>query len=780
MKKRITALLLCALLILTALPTARAAFDDITDPEVSLAATNLRGLGIVAGTSATSFTPDKSLTRAEACALIINTMGLSNQVNTYKQRTVFSDVLPSSWYTGIVNLAYAQGVVNGYGNGTFGPEDKVTYGHFATMLLRLLGYSSEQIGSVWPLDYTAFCDNLELSEGLSLKPDQILTRAQAALLLYRTLNTKPNNGKEPYYTSLSSVASTRQVIVLDNNVSYGGTDGLLMVYGLEGASGLDYCEQTTAMEDTLLGSVVTLLLNDRGDVMAAVPESSETRDVVIGSAKASGITGSDGTVYRINSAAVTIVGDNSYTWGSNGYVQVNSRAGQTARLFYQDGAVTHVCLTAGTAGTSAQVAVAQTDAPAGDLARKLGVSGSYTITKNGIPAQASDLAKYDTAYFDKVSKTLCASDYQFTGYIQSVQPSMDAAQSITVSGCTLPVLEAAWSDLENYKLGDRVTLLLTDDCKVAAAVSSTQISRDIVGVLGADGRSVTLCGSGLVLSAGEVQAEEKLRGTLVKAYVYADKISCYAYSGEVDTGTLNLTNRTLGSYQLAPACTIYEYAGTNGYLYSLSGERGVASTDFEPIYWTKALSSSYISTARLNSAGQVDLIVLKDVTGNCYEYGALTRHTGNDGVVIGNKVVATERGQSTQNIYSNAVALTNGTSQSKKYLSSHVVGTFGNYFGIALGSYNASSQQVTKLVQLNRAKDIKTSEFLLEADDWHVVVGGSQIPVSSQVQIYFQSTDQWLSGTQAIHTALGNGTPLDVYYDRTPVTGAQARVIVVN
>ncbi len=771
MKKRITALLLCALLILTALPTARAAFADITDPEVSLAATNLRGLGIVAGTSATSFTPDKSLTRAEACALIINTMGISNQVNTYKQRTVFSDVLPSSWYTGIVNLAYAQGVVNGYGNGTFGPEDKVTYGHFATMLLRLLGYSSEQIGSVWPLDYTAFCDNLELSEGLVLKPDQVLTRAQAALLLYRTLNTKPNNGKEPYYTALSSVASTRQVIVLDNNVSYGGTDGLLMVYGLEGTSGLDYYEQVTAMEDALAGSVVTLLLNERGDVMAAVPESSETRDVIIGSAKASGITGSDGMVYRISSAAVTIVGDNSYTWGSNGYVQVNNRAGQTARLFYQDGAVTHICLTAGTAGTSAQVAVAQTDAAAAELARMLGVSGDYTITKNGIPAKAEDLAKYDTAYFDKVSKTLCASDYQFTGYIQSVQPSLDAAQSITVSGCTLPVLEAAWDDLESYKLGDRITLLLTDDCKVAAATSSTQIIRDLVGVLSADGRSVTLCGSGLVLSAGQMQADEKLRGTLVKAYVSADQVSCFAYGGEGKIGSLNVTARTLGSYKLAPSCMIYEHAGNGGYLYSLSGEQGVASTDFEPIYWTNTVSERYISTIRLNSAGQVDLIVLKDVTGNCYQYGQLTLYTGEEGIMT----------QSTpKRTYNNAASIANGTGQSKKYLSSHVVATYGNYFGIAVGSYNASYQHVTSLVQLNRFKDIKTNAFLLEADDWYAVVGGSQIPVSEQVQIYFQSTAQWMSGTQAIHTALGNGTTLDVYYDRTPVTGAQVRVIVVN
>lgn len=294
MNKRIFALLLCGLLILPMVPTAQAAFDDIADPEISLAATTLRGLGIVTGTSANNFTPDNGLSRAEACTLIINTMGLSNQVNTYKQRTIFSDVLPNNWYTGIVNLAYAQGIVNGYGNGTFGPDDKVTYGHFATMLLRLLGYTGEQIGSVWPLDYTAFCDNLEISDGLNLNPNQVLTRGQAAVLLYRTLNTKPNSGKDLYYATLSAVKTVRQAILLDNNVSYGGTDGMLMVYELENGTGVDYYEQTTAMDSTLSGSIVSLLLNDRGDVMAAIPESGESRDVVISSAKASGLTGVDG------------------------------------------------------------------------------------------------------------------------------------------------------------------------------------------------------------------------------------------------------------------------------------------------------------------------------------------------------------------------------------------------------------------------------------------------------------------------------------------------------
>lgn len=771
MKKQILAPLLCALLILTALPTARAAFDDITDPEVSLAATTLRGLGIVTGTSANNFTPNNALSRAEACTLIINTLGLSNQVNTYKQRTIFSDVLPNSWYTGIVNLAYAQGIVNGYGNGTFGPEDKVTYGHFATMLLRLLGYTGEQIGSVWPLDYTAFCDNLELSEGLGLKPDQVLTRAQAAILLYRTLNTQPNNGKDPYYTTLSSVGTTRQVILLDNNVSYGGTDGLLMVYELENASGVDYYQQTTTMDDTLSGSIVTLLLDDRGDVMAAIPESGESQDVVIASAKASGITGTDGVTRRINANAVTIVGDSSYTWGSTGYVQINSRSGQTARLFYEDGVVTYVCLTAGTAGVGAQIAVAQTDSAASELARTLNITGSYSITKNGAMAQAGDLARYDTAYYDKVSNTLCVSDYQLTGYIQSADPSLDAAQTITVSGCTVPVLEAAWDTLEGYKMGDRVTLLLTDDCKVAAAVSDTKVSRDIVGVLSADGKSVTLCGSGLKISAQEMEADGNLKGRLVRAIIGQDEIVCYAYSGDSKTGTLNLASLKLGDYELAPACSVYEQGGSSSYLYSLSGELGVASTDFEEIFWTDTISSSNINTVRLNSAGQVDLLVLKDVTGNCYEYGKLISYTGEEGILTQS---------SPKRIYNNAITITNAVGQSQKYLCSQALSVYSYHYGIALNATDGSNQQVTSVVKLTEAREVAAGAFFLNGDEWYALADGRELPVSQQVQIYFESTGQWLSGADGLRAALANGTSLDVHYDRTLSTGAQVRVIEVN
>ena len=79
---------------------------------MATAAAVLQGLGIVSGTSSTTFEPDGTLTRAELCTMAVNAMGLSGQVSTYSRRTLFSDVPASAWYNGYVNLAANEGIIS--------------------------------------------------------------------------------------------------------------------------------------------------------------------------------------------------------------------------------------------------------------------------------------------------------------------------------------------------------------------------------------------------------------------------------------------------------------------------------------------------------------------------------------------------------------------------------------------------------------------------------------------------------------------------------------------
>ena len=97
MKTKFLSLLLALSLTLALVPTAGAAFSDISDSEVALAAATLQGFGVVDGTGGGSFDPNGTLTRAQACKLIVGIMGLSSQVSTYARKTLFSDVSPSAW-----------------------------------------------------------------------------------------------------------------------------------------------------------------------------------------------------------------------------------------------------------------------------------------------------------------------------------------------------------------------------------------------------------------------------------------------------------------------------------------------------------------------------------------------------------------------------------------------------------------------------------------------------------------------------------------------------------
>lgn len=770
-KHKILSVLLATALLCCTLPVgASAAFTDIPDRDTALAAGVLESMGIVSGVGQDRYSPDTVLTRAQFCVFLVHTLGLKDQVNTYAQKTLFRDVKPGSWYTGYVNLAYSNDLLSGYGNGSFGPDDPLTYGQTATLLLRLLGYSSAEVGKVWPADYVNFAHSLELDEGVTLTADDVVTRGEAAMLLYNTLNTCPRSSSTELYKSFSDTASIKQVIILDTDARNGTADGQLMVcvIGQTGTT-IEYYPQKNLQSDVLVGCHGDLLLNRADKVVGFMPGSVRTEDVVISSAKVSGITGTDGSFHKITGTAATIVGDDIYTWNDTGYIQANNRQSKQARLYYNDnGTVSHVYISFGVSQVNEAVAVAQTDSAGSELARKLGVTGSYTITKNGAAAQSSDLARYDVAYFDTTSKVLCVSDARVTGYIQQASPALDGAQTITVAGCTIPVLEAAWDSLAAYKLGDRVTLLLTDDGQVGAAVSPSTLTADMIGVLSADGKSVTLTGSGLVITSEDMDADSGLYGTLVRCLVYDDSITALSYTNTV-SGKLDTAGGTLGNYRLAPSCDIFECAGSDrGYVYSLSGHMGQPSSNFDDL-WTQTVSSTDIVAAHLNSAGQVDVLLLRDVTGNGYQYGQIRLYRNEDGIYAGNVGGLP--------IYHNALTVYNAGGESPKYLSAFSLSGSKAFYGVSLRASNTGGIQVTDLKKLESCTADAGDFFLEDEEDWFVTIQGREIRVSEQVQVYVEPSDRWLSGSEGVKAAISSGLSIEVCYDRTLTTGGQVRVI---
>ncbi len=941
MKKRILSLLLCAALLMSIAPSAGAVsadsadavvvFTDIADDTVSVAATALRSMGIISGTTDTTFAPDGLLTRAHVCKIIVNAMGLSGQVSSYARKTLFSDVASSAWYGGYVNLAYSKGIINGYGDGTFGPNNYITYGQLAAILLRMLGYSAADVGSVWPTDYTSFCEELGITGELELDPYQTLNRGQAAILVYNALQAETAGNGKAYYETISGVQSIQSAMLLDVDAAHGNADGLLMaaalssngasvkyysqknqisskfagytgdlllgsagevigfipdaafdemvtiqeadsteltdssgkqhkmadnaviivgesvyawsgtgylqancwagdcawlfydnngevcyicvpvtdaadaqarevssvqkvilldmdaaygelqgqmmVYLLSGnTAAVEYFEKMVTLPSAYEGQVGELLLNDDDKVVGFISAAAPMEEIVVASTKTSGIVDKDGVVHRISGSAVTIVGEDLYTWKDAGYLQLRSYAGKTARLYSDDsGAVSYVQMAIGVTEADTDILVAETKVPVNEAVRKFGITGTYSITKNGERADAKALAQYDVLYYDAASRTLRASDYQLTGYIEAAAPNVSNAETITVAGCTIPVMEAAWEMLESYTLGDRITLLLTDDGKAAAVASESDMVADMVGVLSANGKAVTLLGSGLTLTAADMNAETKLYGGLVAVRAYQGSLNCSAYTSK-SAGSLDIEEGTLGSYTLAPVCEVYEHAGASdypSYVYSLSGQQGVPSYDFDEIFWTDTIPAGSISQIHLNSAGQVDMILLREVTGNCYEYGVVRRYTGKEGIDLGSSGVSA---------YNAAATLTNSSNQngSKKYLCALYVSNSDSYFGIALRGYSGSYEIVTSLAQLQKASGLTEDSVFYQNGEWYANIDGYEIPISESVQIYLKTTGQWLEGENGLKTVLAMNVQMDAYYDRSATTGGQVRVMTVS
>ncbi len=759
--KVLSAILVCAVLTFCV-----SAFTDIEDADTANAVATLESMGLVSGTSATKYSPSLTLTRAQVCTMMIRAKGLENAAESYVNQKLFTDVKSNAWYSGYVNLAYREGIIAGYGNGKFGPEDKINYGQFVTILLRMLGYSESDIGNVWPADYIVFASDIGLDDNISLKANDDVSRADAAILLYNALLTNAKGAKTEFYQSLGGYAASVEAIILDND-SKDSKDGDLYACTL-GASGVEmkYYEQKNRIPDTLVGSIGDLLLNGSGKVIGFLPKGSDREDIIVASAKISGITDTSGNTVKISNSTRVISENNVYTYGTTGYIKVNSHANQPARLYYNDnGDVEYIYLTTGIDFTKAEMAVASLDAPISEFKIKLGINNDgFIIVKNGVQTTADTLAMYDVAYYDNVTNTLRVSDCKVTGYIELASPSVSAASSITVSGAVLNVLESAWQSLGTFKLGDRVTLLLNDMGSVAAALPADALNADMYGVLSADGNSVTLCTSNVTMKPADISADFSLNGSLVKVDTSDSEIvKCTSASKLIfDSDTLNVKENTVGGNRIAPGCAIYEW-GTGGYVYSLSGEMGKSSADLGEIHWADSLDSSYVSFYHLNSLGLVDVLLLTNVTGNYYEYGNLKVYKDGEGVLSYKGLTVTN------DVYPN---------ESKKYICT--VTNSGGYAGVSFGQYSKNYSKVAAVAKLTE-HEAAVTDFRLDGDDeWYFTLAGGEIPISENVKVYVKTTDKWFSGEEGILLALSSEMKINVYYDRTTDTGAQVRIIVVG
>lgn len=251
------------------------AFTDITDTETAQAASVLAAFGVVSGYGDGRFGPDDLLTRAQFAKMAIVLMGLEDQLLTASQKTLFSDVTSAHWAAAYVNLAYSKGLIQGYGNGYFGPDDNIAYEQAVTIALRILGYEAGDIGNYYPDDYLNFADRLDLTDSLDRLAGEAMTRGEAARLLYALLTCTTKTGG--IYADKLAEKTVKDVILLDADTN--SPDGILNAAKFYSAGQAVWYPRAGELDAGMVGSAGMALLDEDGYVIAFLPE--ETRYTVV-------------------------------------------------------------------------------------------------------------------------------------------------------------------------------------------------------------------------------------------------------------------------------------------------------------------------------------------------------------------------------------------------------------------------------------------------------------------------------------------------------------------
>ena len=210
--KRFGALLLALVLTFSLSVTAFAAVEDTGFSDVDAddwfadSAVYVRDNGIMNGTSATTFDPNGTTSRGQITAILYRAAGspaVSDAVD-------FPDVAPGAYYADAAVWAAANGVVTGYADGTFRPNDPITRQQMAAILWRYAGSPAAESGTdyadesaiaayaVTAVDWARDTGVISGRDGNRFDPSGRATRAQAAVILHRYLElTGANAGEAP-------------------------------------------------------------------------------------------------------------------------------------------------------------------------------------------------------------------------------------------------------------------------------------------------------------------------------------------------------------------------------------------------------------------------------------------------------------------------------------------------------------------------------------------------------------------------------------------------------
>ena len=251
------------------------------------------------------------------------------------------------------------------------------------------------------------------------------------------------------------------------------------------------------------------------------------------------------------------------------------------------------------------------------------------VYRNEEAAASAELRQYDVYYYNENARTLWIYDVKAAGRITAVAPSAAAPTSVTVAGVEYAIgtseAASALSSLNGGGVGQVVTLLLGMDDEVVRVLTGAEADQVFYGVVQSSARSLTetngadvlqqvtvACTDGVTRTVNVDKSLSFPAGWLVEITVDENGESIRTLGEKQTAGTFSADGAALGDTPLAADVEILDTTG-----------EGMAGTVRPSRLAGVTLAGDDVRYYTTNENGEIDRLVLDNVTGDLWTYGVL-------------------------------------------------------------------------------------------------------------------------------------------------------------
>lgn len=817
--KRIITLLLVLSTVLS--QTFAAASWDNEEDIVNL----LSELSIMQGDGNGNYRLDDAVSRAEFTKVAVAASKSKNTVAEGLKISPFSDVPYTHWSAPYVKAGVSAGLIQGYLDATFHPDDTVSYEEALTILLRVLGYTDSDFGVSWPYGQLSMADDLEITKNVDANIGDALTRREVAKLVYNTLNAKMKDSQSKLISVFDcEIIEGATIIASNSEDSSIGEDKIFTSSGMfefDDNFNFDY-----------VGRRGDLVIKNGEDFVSFTPRDQGVKEYEV-----TNIIGGDlildGNMMDINSNTTTYYKSQTFTYetavskaskgdtfrvylNSNGSVDyalliakgesistdaleryvIYSQLGN-AIVCYKNGSFTQIDVKDSTTcyrdSIQSSYGAVKSEMAMGDIIyvkrdgsdidylsyekgsmegpvkvtssawiNSFETNASTTVMRDGNKVSSDAIQTNDIIYYSSELNMILAYTNKVTGVYENASPSKDAPSTVTISGKSYEIegVDAfnALSSSGSFRYGDTITALLGRNGDVAGVVTSdtgtSASSGSAVGYVIGSGKKDFTNANGTTYSSYYIQIVSadgtvneyatsndysKYEGEVCKVSFKDGKASVSKQSSGAVSGTVDGSAYTIGSSRFAENVKILDTVVTD--LYDVVMYKRVYPQRLDGI----SINSSNVLYCARNSLNEITEMILKNVTGDAYSYGAVVSRSQSNG-----SYVYTIDVDGTQMTYSTSVEMASKS-------------------GCKLMMNNGRIEKMDLLS--------KYAGSVTKLTDTYAVIGNKQYKLSDTVTVYRKtSTLQKIP----LEEAKSGDYRLTAYYDKTENLGGRIRIIIAE